>query len=85
MTRRGNVISLLALLLLGSALLLNEQGDVVGRAQERPGDIDLFDAHSNRLGWGRQHWNGDVELFDVRGRRIGTWQRDRGMIRLERK
>lgn len=84
MARRGNGISLLALLLLGSALLLNERGDVIGRAQERRGGyVDLFNADSTRAGWGRVR--GDtIELFDVRGNRIGTWQRERGVIRLER-
>lgn len=76
---------LMVLLLLGGALLLNERGEVVGRVQERPGgSIDVFDADSNRLGWGRQSRTGDVELFDVRGRRLGTWQRDRGLIRLRK-
>lgn len=51
MPRRGDAISLMALVLLAGALLLNERGDTIGRAQERHnGPIDLFDADSNRLG-----------------------------------
>lgn len=77
---------LMVLLLLGGALLLNERGEVVGRMQERRGgSIDVFDVDSNRVGWGRQSQTGDVELFDQNSRRIGTWQRSRGVIRLERK
>lgn len=85
MSRRGDGLRLMALLLLGGALLLNEQGDVVARVQERPGgSIDLFDADSNRIGWGRQSRTGDVELFDTRGNRLGIWHRDRGVIRLRK-
>ena len=66
--------------------ILDRDGLLGGRAIVRPGgSIDLFDAHSGRVGWGRQDRNGNVELFDVRGNRIGTWERDRGRIRLERK
>ena len=73
MARLSDCISLLGLLLLGGALLLNEQGDVIGRVQERPGGaIDLFDAHSNRLGWGRTNRDGSIELFAPDGRRLGT-------------
>lgn len=76
---------LMALLLLGGALLLNEQGDVVARVQERPGGyVDLFDAGSGRLGWGRVNRDGSLELFDTRGNRLGTWERDRGLIRLRK-
>lgn len=76
---------LMSLLLLGSLLVVNERGDQIARMQERHGSIDVFDAHSNRLGWGRVNRGGDVELFDTRGNRIGTWRRNRGVIRLERK
>ena len=83
--RRGYSISLLPLLLLGGALLLNEQTQTIGRVEDRAGMIDVFDQDSRRLGWGRQHRNGDVEPFDTKGNRIGIWERDRGVIRLDRK
>ena len=63
----------------------DRDGVLRGRAIVRPGSVDLFDANSNRLGWGRQDSRGNVELFDTQGNRLGTWQRDRGVIRLERK
>lgn len=76
---------LMALVLLGSLLVVNERGDTIARVQERLGDyVDLFGPHSERLGWGLIRGR-DVELFDQNSRRIGTWHRDRGVIRLERK
>ncbi len=85
MAHRGDAIVLLTLLLLGGALLVNGRGDVLGRAQERrDGYVDLFDKHSNRLGWGRVNRDGSLELFDRNSDRLGTSGRDRRVIRLER-
>jgi hypothetical protein len=46
---------------------LPEGGTVV----EQGGRVDLYDAESNRAGWGRKNADGSVELFDMQDNRIG--------------
>jgi len=41
----------------------------------------VFDAESNRVGWGRRNRDGSVELFGTDGRRTGTVDRN-GALRV---
>ena len=50
------------------------------REQSGTGAIDIFDAESNREGWGRRNRDGTVELFDKDGRRTGAMDRN-GVLR----
>ncbi len=54
-------------------VLNSETGQREGRIVEGPGsNVDVFDAESNRTGWGRRNADGSVELSAPDGQRLGT-------------
>ena len=63
--------------------LLAPNGTRQGEVREQPGSqaIDIFDAESNREGWGRRNRDGSIELFDKDSRRTGAVDRG-GVLRM---
>jgi hypothetical protein len=69
MARRLLAISLLSGLVVGPSGAVY---DVHGRRQKesRPGQFDLYHAHSRRVGYGRHGADGRIEFFDPHSRRL---------------
>ncbi len=60
-------------------------GQRAGRIVESPGGrVDLYDAESNRAGWGRRNADGSTEVFSPSGERLGTITRDGKTLWLNR-
>jgi hypothetical protein len=55
----------------GTINLYDSDGHRVGSLRQEGSRLDLFDAESRRVGWGRCDAFGRCEVFDREGRRIG--------------
>jgi hypothetical protein len=69
MTPRWIIIGAFALA--ASGVFDAQTGGRVGSLRQEGSRLDLFDAHSRRVGWGRCDGQGRCEVFDREGRRIG--------------
>jgi hypothetical protein len=67
-------ILMLVLVLTGTAHgadIYDERPNRIGRTEERQGRIEVYDAHSNRIGEGVRQPDGSIDFRDPQGNRIG--------------
>ena len=67
-------ILILVLVLTGTAQganIYDERSNRIGRNEERPGRIDVYDMQSNRIDGGVRQPDGSIDFRDRQGNRIG--------------
>ena len=54
-----------------AAEIYDERSNSIGRTEDRPGRVEVFDAQSNRIADGVRNPCGSIEFRDRQGNRIG--------------